>query len=110
MGLAAALIIRDKVAAMNGAERSPADSRGVGAYIGLTFGPAWALTGIALARGVRFQSLTIGATALLAAVMLTPALSAFIVRKWITREGFASSGLRLGPWRPYLAVWIGVPL
>jgi hypothetical protein len=95
---------------MNDAGRSQTDWRGVGAYIGLAFGLAWALTGIALSRGARFQTLTIRTTVLLAGVMLTPALSAFIARKWITREGFASSGLRFGSWRPYLAVWIGVPL
>jgi hypothetical protein len=41
---------------------------------------------------------------LLTLVMWIPAVSAFIVSRWITREGFASSGLRLGPWKPYLYV------
>jgi hypothetical protein len=42
--------------------------------------------------------------------MFAPAIAAFIVRRFITHEGFATAGLRRGPWRPYLAVWIGVPL
>jgi hypothetical protein len=42
--------------------------------------------------------------------MFTPALAAFVVRRFITREGFATAGLRRGPWRPYLLVWLGVPL
>jgi len=84
--------------------------RGVGAFLALAYGLAWTLEGVALARGVRFTSLTLGTTALLAAVMLTPAIAAFIVRRFITREGFATAGLRRGPWRPYVAVWIGVPL
>src|SRR5262249_55721598 len=98
------------IAVMNDVSPPGVDWRGVRAYIGLAFGLPWCAEFIALARGVRFESLTIGATALLAGVMLTPALSAFIVRKWITREGFASAGLRFGPWRPYVAVWIGMPL
>jgi hypothetical protein len=84
--------------------------RGVFAYLVLAYGLAWTVEGIALARGVRFTSLTPGATALLASVMFAPAIAAFIVRRFITREGFASAGLRRGPSRPYLIVWIGVPL
>ena len=48
--------------------------------------------------------------ALLALVMFTPAIAAYIVRRFIAGEGFATAGLRRGPWRPYLLVWIGVPL
>ena len=83
--------------------------RAVGAYVALAFGMAWTIEGFALARGVRFASLTVGSTALLAAVMITPAIAAYLVRGFVTREGFATAGLRRGPWRPYLVVWIGVP-
>lgn len=89
---------------------SPVGWSGVAAFLALAFGLAWSAEGIALARGVRFTSLTLGTTALLAAIMLTPAIAAFIVRRFITREGFATAGLRRGPWHPYLIVWIGVPL
>jgi membrane protease YdiL (CAAX protease family) len=36
-----------------------------------------------------------------------PALATFIVRKWVTREGFADAGLalNLGKWRYYLIAW-----
>jgi len=86
------------------------DWRGVRVYLALAFGLAWTVEGTALARGVRFTSLTPGTTALLASVMFAPAIAAFIVRRFVTREGFATAGLRRGPWRPYLVVWIGVPL
>ncbi|ALG09811.1 CPBP family intramembrane glutamic endopeptidase [Kibdelosporangium phytohabitans] len=39
-----------------------------------------------------------------------PALAAFIVRKWVTGEGFADAGLRLrlrAAWPQYLAAWLG---
>ena len=86
------------------------DRRGIVAYLALAFAVPWAAESVALARGVRFQTLTVGTSILLGLVMLTPALAAFIVRRFITREGFATAGLRFGPWRPYVAVWLGVPL
>ena len=89
---------------------TPVDWRGVRAYLAIAFGLAWTVEGVALARGVRFASLTLGTTLLLSSVMFTPAIAAFIVRRFVTREGFATAGLRRGPWRPYLVVWLGVPL
>jgi hypothetical protein len=85
------------------------DWRGVWRYVGLSCGMAWLIEGIALARGMRFAQLTLGGTAVLASVMFTPALSATIVRL-LSKEGFASAGLRVGPKKLYVAVWIGVPL
>ena len=83
----------------------------MGADAALACGLAWTAEGIALARGVRFTSLTLGTTVLLAGVMVTPAVAAFIVRRFITREGFATAGLRFGPRRPDpLVVWLGMPL
>jgi len=82
----------------------------VRAFLALAFGLAWTIEGVALARGVRFTSLTVKSAAILASVMFTPAIAAFIVRRFITHEGFATAGLRRGPWRPYLWVWIGVPV
>jgi uncharacterized membrane protein YiaA len=90
--------------------RGPVVWRGIAAYIAIAFGLAWTAELLALSRGVRFASLTPGSSLLLASVMLTPAIAAFVVRRFITREGFADAGLRRGPWRPYLVTWLGVPL
>jgi uncharacterized protein len=86
------------------------DWRGVAWYVLLAYGLAWTAEGVALARGMRFDRLTAGAVALLGAVMFTPAIAAAVVRRVVTREGFASAGLRRGPWRYYVAAWLGVPL
>ena len=88
----------------------PVDWRAVRTFLALAFGLAWTAEGVALACGMRFTSLTPRSTALLASVMFTPAIAAFIVRRFITREGFATAGLRRGPWHSYLFAWIGVPL
>jgi uncharacterized protein len=89
---------------------SSVDWRAVRTFLALAFGLAWTPEIVALGLGVRFASLTLKSTALLAWVMLTPAIAAFIIRRFITHEGFATAGLRRGPWRPYVLVWIGVPL
>ncbi len=41
-------------------------------------------------------------------VAFAPAIAAFIVRKWVTREGFADAGLRpnLRKWPFYLVAWL----
>jgi hypothetical protein len=87
-----------------------ASRRGVVAYLALAFGLAWVPELAALARGVRVAPPTPGGTALLALVMFAPGASAFLVRRFVTREGFADAGLRVGPRRLYLAAWLGVPL
>jgi membrane protease YdiL (CAAX protease family) len=78
-------------------------SRGVIAYLAIAFGGAWALwTVIALGTGVSPQSPLFQLLMLPGA--FAPAIGAFAVRGWITREGFADNGLKpnLRRWRPYL--------
>src|SRR5439155_4306300 len=79
-------------------------------YYAISCGYSWKAEKWSHALGVRFASLTPGTTLLLASVMFTPAIAAFSVRRFITREGFADAGLRRGPWRPYLITWLGVPI
>lgn len=85
------------------------DWRGIRSYLMLCFGVTWTTEFAVLAHGTRFITLSPASTAFLAMIMLVPAASAFAVRKWVTGEGFASAGLRLGPWKPYLFVWLGIP-
>lgn len=84
-------------------------TRGVVAYLLLAFGLAWGLWAIALRavpaspRDPLFQLLLLPGG-------FAPALAAAIVRRWITREGFADAGLRphlRRGWRLYLfaLVW-----
>lgn len=88
----------------------PVDWRGIAWFIALAFGLAWTIEGIALARGMRVDQLAIATTVVLTAVMFTPAIASVVVRRFVTVEGFASAGLRVGPRRFYLIAWLGVPL
>lgn len=78
-------------------------NKGISYYLAITFGLAWLIWGVpllfgALALSSGFQTIQIlGAFA--------PSLAAAVVRGWITREGFAGSGLNLrikDNWRYYL--------
>jgi hypothetical protein len=76
-------------------------SRGIVGYLTLSFGPAWLAWAAVGAMG---HSLDDPLIQLLTAAFM-PALAATIVRRWITREGFADAGLRLRlrqHWRTYV--------
>lgn len=84
-------------------------STGVRAFLLISFGLAWG--GIGLAHWVLGLSLADPKSQLLMAlpVAFGPAIAAFIVRRWVTREGFGDAGLRLSlrAWRYYLIAWLG---
>ena len=81
------------------------NKKGVVTYLLITFGLAWVLWEIALRMGVSAENPLFQLAILPGA--LSPAVAAIIVRKWVTREGFADAGLRLNidRWRYYLAGW-----
>jgi membrane protease YdiL (CAAX protease family) len=64
--------------------------RGIAGYLLIAFGLAWA--------GYIPALFGKGGSPIL--MPFAPAVAAFIVRKWVTREGFADSG-----WRPHLRQW-----
>jgi membrane protease YdiL (CAAX protease family) len=82
------------------------NAKGIVSYLLIAFGLAWGFWGILFSIGItprdpRFQIWgTIPGFA--------PAIAAIIVRKWVTREGFADAGLRpnLKNWRYYLLAWL----
>jgi len=83
--------------------------RGIAWFLVLCLGLTWSIELTLLMQGIRFATQTDGTTILLALIMWIPAISAFIVRRWITCEGFASANLRIGPWKSYLFLLLGVP-
>jgi len=82
------------------------DRKGIASYLLITFGLTYAVEFALMAMGVRFdlpQGTYVGQL-VVAGLMWAPALGAFITAKFVTREGFAGTGLRIGPIRPYV-VW-----
>ncbi len=76
--------------------------RGIVAFLALAFGLAW----------LPFAPFLLGLDAPGAILMpFAPAVAAFVVRKWVTREGFADAGLRLNLRRwPFYLLAVAWPL
>ena len=87
---------------MNGSESTsapgPDHRRGIIIFLAIAFGLAWA----------GFIPELFGRRGSPALMPFAPAIAAFIVRKWVTREGFADSGWRPRPgrWRLYLLAFL----
>jgi membrane protease YdiL (CAAX protease family) len=81
-------------------------SRGVVWFLGLAFGAAWLWIAILWQMRVPLSS-PVGQLLLLPSGF-APAVAAIVVRKWVTREGFAdaSLGLRLRAWPYFLFAWL----
>ncbi|MBI2433230.1 MAG: CPBP family intramembrane metalloprotease, partial [Candidatus Hydrogenedentes bacterium] len=93
------------------------EHKGIAAFLLLTFGLTFAYEGCLIATGL---SVNLGLSPdtpappayvalLIGLVMWVPTLSTFIVVKFITKEGFASTMLRLGPLKPFLASALIIP-
>jgi membrane protease YdiL (CAAX protease family) len=81
-------------------------AKGMIVYLLIAFGMAWVLWEIPLRFGLSPRSPLFQLAALPGA--FAPAVAAIVVRKWVTREGFADAGLRLNlrQWRYYLVAWL----
>jgi uncharacterized protein len=83
-----------------------ARTKGIVWYLIIAFGLAWSTWELAIRLGVSVLSWQFTICAIPGA--FAPAIAAVIVRKWITREGFADAGLSLQvrSWRYYLFAWL----
>jgi membrane protease YdiL (CAAX protease family) len=81
-------------------------AKGIVYYLAISFGLAWSSWEIAIRTGISVLSWQFELYALPGA--FAPAIACFVVRKWITREGFADAGLGLHvrSWRLYLFAWL----
>jgi uncharacterized protein len=80
--------------------------KGVAWFLTICFGLAWTTWELAIRSGVSVLSWQFQLYALPGA--FAPAIAAVIVRRWITREGFADAGLGLhaARWPYYLFAWL----
>lgn len=81
-------------------------TKGIVVYLLIAFALAWIPWEIVIRLGVSVRTPTFQFASLPSA--FAPAFAAFVVRKWVTREGFADAGLRLNlsKWRYYLVGWL----
>ena len=82
-------------------------TKGIVAYLLITFLLAWALWEIPIRLGNSLKSPLFQFFALPGT--FSPAIAAFIVRKWVTHEGFSDAGLKPNlktKWRYYLIAWL----
>ncbi|MFJ9849191.1 lysostaphin resistance A-like protein [Streptomyces sp. NPDC101150] len=81
-------------------------NEGIAAFLAISFGGAWLWLLIAH-LGLRLSALH---PLLQLPAFCMPGIAALIVRRWVTKEGFADAGLRphlKGGWPYYLAAWLG---
>jgi membrane protease YdiL (CAAX protease family) len=80
--------------------------RGVWWFLVLAFGLSWGWWELVIRSGIPVLSWQFSLYAIPGG--FGPAIAATIVRKWITREGFADAGLplRIRDWRYYLFAWL----
>ena len=87
-------------------ETSSKNIKGVAAFLLITFGVAWAIwiPGLLWTGLSGVELLGSQGQALILSGAFAPALAAWVVRKWVTGEGFADAGLRPGlrGWPYYL--------
>ncbi|MEV5986301.1 type II CAAX endopeptidase family protein [Streptomyces sp. NPDC052051] len=99
--------------AQQGGPPAPGDRatrrKGTIVFLALSFGGTW--------LWLLFASAVLGLSGLHPLLQLpafcAPGIAAFVVRRWVTKEGFADAGLRLrlrAAWRYYVAAWVGPPL
>jgi membrane protease YdiL (CAAX protease family) len=81
-------------------------TKGILAYLLIAFGLAWIPWEIVIRMGVSVRTAQFQIASL--PIAFAPAFAAFVVRKWVTREGFTDAGLRLNlsKWRYYLVGWL----
>lgn len=80
-------------------------------FLLITFTATYLVEFIMFFLGFSFAGVPpIGGQLIVAGVMFFPGISAYIVRKFITREGFKDAGLKLGDKKYYLHVYLSIPL
>jgi hypothetical protein len=97
---------------MNGlpASKPTVDRRGLLSFLLITFAITYAIEGALILGGFRIVrgERALGQYVILA-VMWVPALATVLTVRFVTREGFGIANVRVGSWRPYVAVGLIIP-
>jgi len=86
------------------------DRKGLLSYLAITFGITYTIEGALILAGFRVEGIPpLYGQYVIAGVMWVPALATVLTIRFITREGFGITNLRLGPLKPYLVSALVVP-
>ena len=86
------------------------DHKGVFSFLAITFGLTYLVEGLLIGAGFRVSDRpAIFGQLVVAGVMWAPALATVLTIKFVTREGFAITNMRLGSWRPYMTTALVIP-
>jgi membrane protease YdiL (CAAX protease family) len=86
------------------------DRKGIISFLAITFGITYAIEGALSLAGVRFTGIPPAfAQFIVAGVMWVPALATVLTVTLVTKEGFGTTNLRFGSWKPYLSTVLIVP-
>jgi uncharacterized protein len=87
------------------------DKKGLIWFLLLTFGSTYAVEFAMMFKGISFMGMpSIAGQFIVAGVMFFPGIAAFIVRRFITQEGFKDAGLKIGKVKNYLQPYLLIPL
>ena len=86
------------------------DRKGIFAYLLITFALTYAIEGALILPGFHITDLPPAyGQFVIAGVMWVPAVATLLTIRFVTREGFAITNLRVGSWRPYLKTALVIP-
>jgi len=87
------------------------DKKGIIAFIAITFGFTWPLLFVLWMRNLSLvDKHPLYASMPLSLAMFTPAISAYIVREYISPEDQDNAGLKVGEWKYYLQSYFAFPI
>lgn len=91
--------------------QTPLERRGILSFLLITFALTYTLEGALIAGGFRFESIpgALGQFVVVVAMWI-PTAATILTVKFVTHEQRALANFRLGPWQPYLAAAILLPL
>src|SRR5437868_166113 len=88
-------------------DRNDTGAKGIVSFLLIAVGGAWSVWGVAWLLGMLDTSA--GGQVVVALGAFSPAVAAVVVRRWVSREGFADAGLGVHlrrRWRWYLLAWL----
>lgn len=87
------------------------DRKGVLSFLAITFSITYLIEGALIASGLSLEGMPpLYGQLVIAGVMWVPAIGTIVTIRFITKEGWAITNLRIGSWRPYVSAALLMPV